>query len=316
MDEGPALLLLAVILTFVFGWNNSSILIGNDRGSGSLSGRGSVVLCSMGILLGILVEGSKMNGSLGRLVLGQVTSAGMTATLAVSVVFTLALTIAAIPVSFSNTIVGAFLGAAVASSLGVQVGALTTIVVFWGLAPLATMVVTFLIYKAIERSTSAMSLLAIDSFNRVGVSAVSLALAYVLGANNVGLFYGAAILNAGPGQLGNDQIFLLALAASAVTAMALFGRGNVAGTVGDKLLSLSPQGVLAAFSGSILVMWVATQLSIPVSISQCLIGGMFGAALTKRIAVINRRLALEVIVSWAVVPLAAFAVAAVVVAST
>ncbi len=93
--------------------------------------------------------------------------------------------------------------------------------------------------------------------------------------------------------------------------MALFGRGGVAGTVGDRLLSLSPQGVLAAFIGTILVMWVATQLAIPVSVSQCLIGGMFGAAFTKKIAIVNRRLSLEVVASWVVIPLAAFFLAVV-----
>ncbi|MDG7005708.1 MAG: inorganic phosphate transporter, partial [Nitrososphaerota archaeon] len=77
-------------------------------------------------------------------------------------------------------------------------------------------------------------------------------------------------------------------------------------------LSLTPQGVLAAFVGTIVMMWVATQFAIPISITQCLLGGMFGAAYTKKIAVVNRRLALEVVASWLVVPAAAFVVAVVI----
>ena len=307
MDEAVALL-LAGILTFVFGWNNSAILIGNERGSGTLSGRESTILCSIGIILGVVLEGSKMRGSLGGTIAGQATDPVILATLVVSIVLTLGLTIVAIPVSFSNTMVGAFVGAAFASSLVLRVGDISTILVFWGVAPLATMAVTFLAYRAIERGTASWSLLSVDAFNRAGVGLVSLALAYVLGANNIGLIYGTTF-----GTSEGSLLFVLALAASAIFAMALFGRGKVAGTVGDRLLSLSPQGVLAAFSGTIIMMWVATQLGIPISVSQCLIGGMFGAAFTKKIAIVNRRLSLEVVSSWVVIPLAAFTLAAILV---
>lgn len=307
MDETAALL-LAGVLTFIFGWNNSSILIGNERGSGTLSGRESTILCAVGIILGVALEGSKMRGSLEGTITGQATDAVVLATLVVSIVLTAGSTFAAIPVSFSNTMVGAFAGAAFASSFVLRVGDISTILVFWGLAPLATAAVTFGALRLIVRETRGWSLLSVDAFNRAGVGAVSLALAYVLGSNNIGLIYGTT-LGGGQSSLGGAPV-LLAFAASAIVAIALFGRGNVAGTVGDKLLTLSPQGVLAAFSGTIIMMWIATQMSIPISVSQCLVGGMFGAAFTKKIAIVNRRLSLEVVSSWVAVPIAAFAMSA------
>ncbi len=314
MDETVALL-LAGILAFVFGWNNSSILIGNERGSGTLSGRESTILCSVGIILGAVLEGSKMGGSLGGTVSGQATDPMVLTTFAISIILTLGLTVVAIPVSFSNTMIGAFVGAAFASSLQLRTDDLGTTIVFWLFAPVATMALAFLSYKLIVRGTANWSLLSVDAFNRAAVGLVSLALAYVLSANNIGLIYGAAFGTASGFSLsiGSSLPFLLALGASAIVAMAVFGRGNVAGTVGDRLLSLSPQGVLAAFSGTIIMMWLATQLGIPISVSQCLIGGMFGAAFTKKVAIVNRRLSLEVISSWAVIPLAAFALAAILV---
>src|ERR1035437_4423567 len=98
MDETTAFL-LAGILTFVFGWNNSSILIGNERGSGTLSGRESVILCSIGPILGVVLEGSQMHGSLGATVIGQITAPMIITTLVDSIILNLGLTIAAIPVS-------------------------------------------------------------------------------------------------------------------------------------------------------------------------------------------------------------------------
>jgi inorganic phosphate transporter, PiT family len=312
MDEYLPLL-LAGVLTFVFGWNNSSILIGNERGSGTLSGLESTILCSVGMVLGVALEGSKMSKSLGGIIATQPTDAMVLATLVVSIVLTLGLTVARIPVTFSATLVGAFAGAAFASTVPIRVGEVATILAFWAIAPLATMAATFLSYKAIQKATGNLSLLSVDAFNRAGVGLVSLALAYVLSANNIGLIYGTAFNGSGS-PMADPALTILALAAVAIVAMAIFGRGGVAGTVGDRLLSLSPQGVLAAFSGTILIMWVATQLGIPVSVSQCLIGGMFGAALTKRFAVFNRRLSLEIVSSWVVIPVAAFALAALLVA--
>ena len=307
MDEYIPLL-LAGVLTFVFGWNNSGILIGNERGSGTLSGLESTILCSLGMLLGVALEGSETTKSLGGMITTPTTDPIVLATLAASVLLTFVLTAGRIPVTFSATMVGAFAGAAFASSAVIRLGDLETIIAFWAIAPIATMAVTFLSYKAIQRATANLSLVSVDAFNRAGVGLVSLALAFVLGANNIGLIYGTSFTGSQPSS-ADAVLTLLALAAVAIVAMALFGRGGVAGTVGDRLLSLSPQGVLAAFVGTILVMSVATQLAIPVSVSQCLIGGMFGAAFTKKIAIVNERLSLEVVASWVVIPLAAFVLA-------
>jgi phosphate/sulfate permease len=304
MDE-QLILLLAGVITFVFGWNNSGLLIGNERGSGTLSAVESTVLCSIGMLLGVALEGPQMTKSLGGMISTPTTDTIVLATLVASIVLTFVLTVGRIPVTFSATMVGAFAGAAVAASAAVRVGDLATIVAFWAIAPVATMAVTFLSYRVIQRATANISLLSMDAFNRAGVGLVSLALAYVLGANNIGMIYGTSFTGSAPGA-AQALTTLLSLGVVAVVGIGLFGRGRVAGTVGDKLLSLSPQGVLAAFTGTIIMMWVATQLAIPVSVTQCLVGGMFGAAFTKKIAIVNRRLALEVVASWMVIPLAAF----------
>ncbi len=301
-------LLLAGIITFVFGWNNSGLLIGNERGSGTLSARESTILCSIGMLLGVAFEGREMTKSLGGIISVPPTETIVLATLVVSIVLTFGLTLGRIPVTFSATMVGAFAGAAFVSSAQVRVGDLATIIVFWMIAPIATMAATFLSYKVIQRATANLSLVSVDAFNRAGVGLVSLALAYVLAANNIGMIYGTSFTGSQPSS-ADAVLTLLALAVVAVVAMALFGRGSVAGTVGDRLLSLSPQGVLAAFSGTIIMMLVATQLGIPVSVTQCLVGGMFGAAFTKKIAIVNQRLSLEVVASWVVIPLAAFVLA-------
>ncbi len=72
------------------------------------------------------------------------------------------------------------------------------------------------------------------------------------------------------------------------------------------MLALSPRAVFSAFIASAIVVWVGTQLTIPVSISQCLLGGMLAAAFPRNVTVLNTRLAGETVSLWVVAPLGAF----------
>jgi len=292
---------LAVVLAFVFGWNNSSFLIGNGQGSGSLTLREALIVASAGLLLGVLLEGSQMLKSLSGSVTPAVGGQVVLVALAVSLGMTVVLSIAKLPVSFSMAIVGAFAGAAYGSSLPLNGPRLEDITAFWFLSPLLAAVLAYVIYRIIVRSASRLSLLAVDGASRYGVIFTSLIIAYVLGANNIGLIYGVAL----NGSLVSEPLLLL-LVVTAVVGMVALGRGGISGTIGDRLLGLSPFGVVATFLSSAVLIWAGTQLAIPISISQCLLGGMFGAAFTKQSSAINTRLATESIAMWLVVPVGAF----------
>ena len=72
------------------------------------------------------------------------------------------------------------------------------------------------------------------------------------------------------------------------------------------MLALSPQGVFSAFVSSSTIVWFGTQFGIPVSISQCLLGGMLGAAYSRVVAAVNRKLVNETLAMWVTAPLVAF----------
>jgi PiT family inorganic phosphate transporter len=284
---------LGAALAFVFGWNNSSFLIGNGAGSGSLTLREALIVSSVGLFLGVVLEGPQMLKSLG----GSITPAApievAEAALAVSLLLTVGLSLAKLPVSFSMAMVGAFSGAALAASLKLNGARLEEIVGFWFLAPLLAAALAYALYALILRGAPRLSLLAVDGASRYGVILTSLVIAYVLGANNIGLIYGTMVNG---GETSDVQLVTIVLFAILVSQ-----------TVGDRLLALSPFGVIATFVSSAVLIWLGTQLAIPVSISQCLLGGMFGAALTNHISAINGRVALRSVASWLVVPVAALA---------
>jgi len=298
------LLGLAATLAFLFGWNNSSFLIGNIRGSGTLSYRVAVVVSIIGLFLGVLLEGSKMATSLAGSLAPSTTGTVLLVTLLVSVTFTLALTLLSLPVSFSVVMVGAFLGATLSSHIQVDLIRSEEVIAFWFLAPVATAVLTFAIYSSVTRLVTRFSILTVDSLNRTGTVVSALLVSYTLGGNNIGMIFGSAQTEVLKGTSDVGILFLLAIVA-AIGLVAL-GRGGVIGTIGDKVLSLSPQGVFSAFLASSAVVWIGTQRALPISISQCLLGGMLGAAYTRSMTVLNRRLVLETVSLWVVVPLLSF----------
>ena len=304
MDE--LLLGLAAALCFVFGWNNSSFLIGNLRGSGSLSYRAAVGVSVVGLFLGVVLEGPKMTKSLaGTLAPG--TETVLIATIAMSFALTLVLTLLRLPVSFSMVMVGAFIGAALAAGFVIKASRAEDIVGFWFVAPAASAPLTFAIYALVTRLTSRLGLLAVDTFNRASGLVSALAVSFTLGANNIGLFYGTALTGAVTQSQEVELLLLFTLVA--VAAILAFGRNALGGTIGDRMLALSPQGVFSAFVASSIVVWAGTQLALPVSITQCLLGGMLGAAYTRDVTILNTKLIWETLSMWVIAPVAALLLA-------
>jgi phosphate/sulfate permease len=302
MDE--LLVGLAALLSFLFGWNNSSFLIGNLRGSGSLSFSVAVLTAIVGLLIGALLEGSKMAGSLAGSIAPSTTVSAMVATLAVSVVLTLGLTLIDLPVSFSMIMVSAFIGATYRLALPLNASHSELVIAFWFIAPVATAAITATVYLSVGRLVTNAGILTVDALNRTGALVSGLAVSYTLGANNLGLIYGSTLAGQ-PVAFG----LVLALVAFASVGVVTFGRNALGGNIGDKMLALSPQGVLAAFISSSIVVWFGTQFALPVSISQCLLGGMLGAAYSRAVSSVNNRLVAETLATWVVAPMVAFAAA-------
>ncbi len=252
------------------------------------------------------MEGQKMLTSLVGSLAFPVSEWGVTLTFALSIVLILSLTATKLPAPVSSAMVGGFLGFAVGMGATVNVGRTELIVSFWFVAPLLAAVAAFVIHRVITRFISSLTLLSADSFNRVGMVVCSLAVAYTLGANNLGLIAGTSL----SGSAGGDPAFVAsALALVAVAGIVLLGRGAVSGTVGDRLLSLSPQGVISVFASSAILVWAGTQLAVPMSISQCVLGGMLGAAFSQKAAFVNVKLAKEALSTWVLIPTVAFVLA-------
>ncbi|MCP8312407.1 MAG: inorganic phosphate transporter family protein [Candidatus Methylarchaceae archaeon HK02M1] len=294
---------MALAIAFIFGWNNSGLCIGSLTSSGLLSYRRSVVLTSLGLVMGALIEGGKMERTLIGSVTENITTVALLSVFIITFSLMLVFTLLHIPISMSHVVVGAYAGASFASGLFLNIVNLEVIILSWLLVPILSALITILFYTLIVNIVKHFSLLTLDAFNRLSVMVIIFYIAYALGANNVGLINGLYT----PFILDSTllEFIVIVMAISVVLGTIIFSK-RIMKTVGEDLIVLSPIGVLTSMFSSALLMWFFTQYSIPISITQAVIGGIVGAGFIKRHVIFNRTILYEVIGSWVAVMVIGF----------
>src|SRR3970040_1370234 len=177
---------LLPVLVLVFSWNNSSLTTGSLAGSELLPYRRAVYLSIIGLVAGTVLEGNKMNNVTTK-ISPKGTQEMVLISVGITIVLVMYLSMWNIPVSITNALVGSFIGAILATGVSVDVSYFSLIVVSWTVSPVIAASLTILLYKFMTRVIRKMSLLAVDTINRIGVMVTVFVLAYSLGANNIGL---------------------------------------------------------------------------------------------------------------------------------
>lgn len=294
------LILVLILLAFVLGWNNSGLTTGNL--SNLIKYNISLAITLSGMLVGLLLEGSKMSHSIvGDLVTIQLTNGELLAGTATSLVLFLSLTIAEIPVSLSNCIVGAFVGVAISANASINLAFLVRIIGSWLIAPFVCVVVAIAIYEIASRSMKSFSLPATSWANRIIVLAAVFYVSYALGANNIGMIF-SFVARSPATQLSTNLLFLVEISiyAAIVAGTALFGK-SIAKVVGERIVQLSQLKTVSALLGAAFVTWAFTQIAVPISLTQVVIGGMIGAGSARGPTVMNRSELFSIIWHWVVV---------------
>lgn len=284
-------------LCVMLGANNLSTCLGTSVGAGALRYRQALVLASIGLLAGILLEGTKLSHAITSGIVSS-TNPGFTIAVAASSFVIMAfLTFRKLPISLSQVAIGAAVGAAFA--LGIPVNWPFTLLVAssWLLTPLAGLalaigltLVTRAITKRVRRVLTLNMLYAyLTIFS--GIYA-----AYTLGANTVGLIIGMV------GSSGIEPLTSIALGLATILGMVMLSKATTR-SVSENIVGLSPSASFAAQMAGALTVHGFTEAGIPVSVSQAVVGGVFGAAIPRKIVVRNNRLIWEIIIGWTLAPL-------------
>jgi len=224
-------------------------------------------------------------------------AAGLTVTL---------MTFLGLPVSSTQAVVGAIVGAALIAG-GVSFQPLVKIFVSWVLTPLGGMIAAFIPYKLLIMFPRALParLVTRNSVIRVGLILVTCYSAYSLGANNVanvtGVYVGAGVVSP----------FLAALigALAIGTGILTFSR-RVVRTVGNRIVSLDHLTALIVVLAEAITLNVYALIGVPVSASQAVVGAVLGIGLVKGVKTIDGRVLVRVLFGWIGTPAIAGAISA------
>ncbi|MEM3495476.1 MAG: inorganic phosphate transporter [Nitrososphaerota archaeon] len=278
------LYILCLVSSILFSWNNSSLFVSGMTSSGAAKFRYSVIFTVLSMFLGLMLEGWKMNPS--KLIIFNSFEIPLIAIL----VILLICSVLAIPVSISNIAVASLIGSSLALNIQVNQIFLTITVLSWILAPLATMYLSKLIYLLLMKLFRCIRMGELYFYTRLIIYSTSFYGAYTISANNLGF-----ILS----MLSGYSISLCPIVYIGILIGASIFSEKISYVIGDRLAILSPLKLSSSLLSSSLLLWILTQVGIPAALTQIMIGGLVGAALSSSTHIINVGLFKKLILSWA-----------------
>ncbi|NPE22904.1 anion permease [Fusibacter sp. A1] len=320
---------LYIVSGLFLGWslgaNDAANLFGTAVGTKVVKFKTAAIIMSVFVILGAVIGGSGASHTLGKLgAIHSVQGAFIVALASGITVFVM--TKYGLPVSTSQSIVGAIIGWNLFSSNPTSLSTLTKIVLTWIVCPLLAALFSIFFYKLFKFSTQKIktNLFLRHYYIRVGLILVGSFGAYSLGANNIanvmGVFTNAVHFESVDlfiFSISKTQVlfFLGGLAIS--TGIFTYSK-NVMTTVANNIYNISPATALIVVLSSsfVLFLFASTSLQgllislhlptlplVPVSSSQAVVGAVIGIGIAKGDRNINYKKLREISLGWLLTPL-------------
>ncbi|MFQ5959623.1 MAG: inorganic phosphate transporter, partial [Alphaproteobacteria bacterium] len=291
----------------------------------------AAIICSIFVILGAVISGAGVSHTLGKLgAVNAIPGAFMVALAAALTVYLM--TKAGLPVSTTQSIVGAIVGWNLFSSSLTDIATLVTLTVTWVICPVLAAAFAAGLYKLVAAGlrVARVHILRLDAYTRTALILAGAFGAYSLGANNIanvmGVFVPVSPFTAfGIGDFATvssaQQLFLIGAIAIAVGVFTYSKR--VMMTVGRDLLPMSPVSAFVVVVSHSLVLFLFASQGlehllaradlptiplVPVSSSQAVIGAIIGIGLMKGGRGIRYRLLGGIATGWVMTPVIAGAV--------
>ena len=320
--------IVALLAGFYVAWNiganDSANCVGTAVGGRILSHRRAIAIVILFVLLGAVLEGWKNMKTVGEGIiivsdgtnpLSEVPRAAIAALLAAGIWVTTATTLR-LPVSTSQSMVGAVIGAGLLLSYAqpdigasVQFGTLGLIAISWVLNPMFAALLAFILLKAFTPPLRRIkNIVLLTQVLMILIIVASASTAYALGANDIGTSTG--VVYAFFGGDGPDFRLMLLIGLFGGVALAVgvvtYSR-RVMHTVGTGITRLDALTAFAAQMGAAITVWSFVQFHIPVSTTQAIIGAVAGAGLVKGAAAVSGRKLGHIGIAWVLTPAVACA---------
>ncbi len=321
-------LLSGLFLGWSLGANDTGNIFGAAVETRMLKFKTAALIASIFIFLGAVLEGGGPSGTLGRL--GSVDALGGAFTVALAAALTITVIVrTGIPVSTSQTIVGAIIGWNFFSGRLTDFRNLLTIVASWVIAFVLSGIIAAILFYLIKPiiNRGKIHLLEQDVYIRLGLIIIGAFGAFSLGANNIANVVGVFVpvtpfkdINFGSVTLtGVQQLYILG-AISIIVGIYTYSH-KVMRTVGKDIFHLSPVTALIAVTAEAIVLFIFASRSlqkillsigippiplVPVSSTQVIVGAVVGIGLVKGGKNIRYNILGKVSLAWIAAPVIAF----------
>lgn len=289
----------SVFLGWSLGANDAANVFGTAVASRMVRFMPAAFLAAVFVITGAVTAGAPGIETLGDIAEQTAKSAGLTL-IAAGVIVTL-MTLAGAPVSTSQAVVGAIVGAALGRG-GVDFGPLLRIAACWIGTPVGAMAISVFLYVWLGRllNRASLSLVAHDGILRVGLIVSGCYGAYALGANNVANVAGALV------KAGVCSVPTGALVGGLSIAAGVCTLGKpVMMTVGRDLVELDAFCALVVVFAQALTVHVYAILGAPVSSSQAVVGAVLGVGIMRGRKSVNTKTLVDIIFAWIGTPVLA-----------
>jgi PiT family inorganic phosphate transporter len=288
--------LSGVFLGWSLGANDSANIFGTGYATGIVKYRTAIWLTAVFVMVGAAVEGPKCMETVGDLSRLTALDAFYCA-LAGAITMTV-LTILAIPSSCSQAIIGAVIGAGILSGTA-DFSKLYKIVVCWVFTPICALFTAYLLHRILGFliNKTIISLTKRSLLYSAGILVAGSYGAYTLGANNVanvtGIYVGSRVLS--------SEIAALIGGLSLAFGVLTYSR-RVMDTVGKGIVPLDPFSALVTVLAEALSLHLFTQIGVPVSSSQAVVGAVVGVGLVGDVQTVSVRMLARIGIGWIMTP--------------
>ncbi|HAQ65171.1 MAG TPA: hypothetical protein DCR43_04865 [Bacteroidales bacterium] len=325
------LFLFSITSGLFLGWslgaNDAANVFGSAVGSRMLTFKKAATIASIFVIIGAVFQGRGAANTLSDL--SEVDALAGAFTVSLCAAFSVYLmTKRGLPVSTGQAVVGAIIGWSFFTGNETNYHVLTTILVSWVTGPILGMVFAALLYLLMRWWLRRLSIhvIKLDTYIRLSLIFVGAFGAYSLGANNIanvmGVFVPSApdvVLDFGIFSLDGAQLLFL-LGGMAIAVGIYTYSERVMNTVGEGILSLTPEAAIVVVLSQALVLFLfsSTSLSnlltasglpaiplVPVSSTQVVVGSVLGIGLIKGAREIKPKVLGGIALGWVATPIVA-----------
>ena len=289
-----------ILIAFGIGSNDTSNALGISIGCGIIRLRRALLLFGCFVLIGILLQGQKVMRTVGKDLL-DVNLHIISISLSVSAILIILSNWKKLPLSTTQVIIGSLTGSGVASGADINFISIFKIILSWIISPPVAFFSALLLYKAMEKTVSKLSLFRIERILRIILLMSGILIAYNTGANELSTILGPVIHS---GLIEETRASLLGAFFVLLGAVLLSKR--VIETIGKGITTLDPYSGFAAQFGAGICVLFFTSLGMPISTTYCIIGGISGVGMSKGMKTVKIELIKKIIANWFLAPSLAF----------